>query len=216
MAANHRKTVFIGVFIAVAIALASTVGSAQSLAAATREYKRLVNLGVALRKIPFARQDRPPHKAFIKKNAKDIVYSEPAGEWMVRSNRYWDLQKKYKDLSIADQIAWTAAENSLPGECEGYVPCTLSVVRMTYGEYLKLYPKGTYSRKALQQVVGSLTYIVDDLTSANRSYEGPTEKSEREEFAKAINELRAIVTRVSHPEKAKALTQIKQIEDAFK
>src|SRR5688572_18906069 len=86
----------------------------------TREYKRLVALRNKLAKIPMERLGREPHKSLIRRNRKDIVYSDPAGQWFVRSDRFWNLAEKNKRRPFADDIAWTAAENPLPGECEGY------------------------------------------------------------------------------------------------
>ena len=207
-----------GVLLSTVILLLAGIGMAQTSAqvAATKEYKRLVNLSAALRKIPSEKQNKEPHRSFLKRNDKDIVYSEPAGEWFVRSERFWDLHKKYKTLAIADQIAWTAAENPLPGECEGYLNCHLFNIRSTLGEYLKLYPKGTHSKQAVQKMVEFLAYMADDAASAQKNYDGPVDASDRAELAKTINEFRSILAKVSHPETAKALSQLKAIEEGFK
>ena len=212
--AISKKLLVHGLLITASIMLLASLSAAQT-AAANKEYKRLVNLQAALRKIPMDRQNKEPHRSFLKRNDKDIVYSDPAGEWYVRSDRFWNLQKKYKTLAIADQIAWTAAENQLPGECEGYVPCYLSVIRMTYGEYLTLYPKGKYSRRAVQETVKSLGYMADDAVSAKKNYDG-IEAGDDAEFIKAIKDLRGILSKTKHPETAKALAQLKQIEEGYK
>lgn len=216
--ANLMKMFVHGLLISTAILLFANIGNAQSSAqaAAAKEYKRLVNLSTALRKIPFNKQDKEPHLSFLERNDNDIVYSDPSGEWYVRSGRFWDLQKKYKTLAIADQIAWTAAENPLPGECEGYVPCYLYAIRRTHGEYLKLYPSGRYSKKAVQEMIKSLKYIVDDAASSKKNYDGPVEAADDAEFAELIKELREILKPVSHPEKKIALSQLKTIEAAYK
>ena len=212
--AISKKLLVHGLLITASIMLLASLSAAQT-AAANKEYKRLVNLQAALRKIPMDRQNKEPHRSFLKRNDKDIVYSDPSGEWYVRSDRFWNLQKKYKTLAIADQIAWTAAENQLPGECEGYVPCYLSVVRMTYAEYLTLYPKGKYSRKAVQETVKSLGYMADDAVSAKKNYDG-IEAGDDAEFTKAIKDLKGILSKTKHPETAKALAQLKQIEEGYK
>jgi hypothetical protein len=214
--ASTRSILANGLLISAAILLFAGIGAAQSSAqaAATREYRRLVNLQTALRKIPFNKQDREPHLSFLKRNEKDLVYSDPAGEWYVRSDRFWALQKKYHKLAIADRIAWSGAENPLPGECEGYVPCYLYSIRRTHGKYLELYPRGTYSRRAVEQIIKYLQYIVDDAASRKKNYEGPAEDDA--EFADLIKQLRVILKRVSHPEKAKVLSQLKTIEAAYK
>lgn len=207
-----------GIFIAAAALLLAGIGAAQTtpLATATKEYNRLQSLSKALKKIPMQRQNKEPHRSFLKRNDKDIAYSDPAGTWFVRSDRFWDLQEKYRKLAIADKIAWTAAENPLPGECEGYVNCYLSVIKMTYGKYLTLYPKGSYSKKAVQKTVSFLKYMADDAASSKKNYEGPTDASDRAEFTKMINELRSILSKVKQSETAKALSQLKQIEEGFK
>ncbi len=73
-----------------AILLLTTLATAQNAASATatKEYKRLVRLQTALSKIPMERQEKEPHRAFLKRNEKDIVYSDPAGMWLVRSDRF--------------------------------------------------------------------------------------------------------------------------------
>jgi len=202
--------------ITVSVLMLSSITAAQKTSAASKEYKRLVALSAALKKIPMDKQDKEPHRSFLKKNDKDIVYSDPSAEWYVRSDRFWDLFKKYESLAIADQIAWTAADNPLPGECEGYVNCYLYNLRSTYGEYLMVKPKGAYSKKAARSIVKYLGYIADDIASAKKNYDGPTEASDRSEFAKMIEELREILTKVSNPDATKARNQLKLIEDAFK
>jgi hypothetical protein len=216
--ASTRSILANGLLISAATLLFACIGAAQSSpqAAATKKYKRLVNLSNALRKITGNNHDKEPYRSFLKRNEKDIVYSDPAGEWYVRSDRFWALQKKYQKLAIADRIAWTAAENPVPGECEGYVPCYLYGIRSTYGKYLKLYPRGRYSRKAVRKIIVDLTYIVDDAASTKKNYDGPTEASDDAEFADIIKKLRDILTRVSHPEKIKALSLLKAIEEAYK
>jgi len=210
-----RSIIARGLFLSAAIFLFAGLATAQT-AAAAKEFNRLVTLNKALGKIPMSGMDKEPHRSFLKRNDKDIVYSDPAGEWYVRSDRFWDLQKMYPKLAIADQIGWTAAENPLPGECEGYVNCYLYKLRTTYGEYLTLYPKGTYSRKAVQKTVEYLKYIADDAAAGKKTYDGPTESSDKAEFAAVIGELRDILSKVSHPEKTKAMSQLKAIETAFK
>lgn len=184
--------------------------------AAELSFKRLLDLQAKLKKIPLDKQNKQPYKNFLNANKRDIVYSEPAAEYYVRSDLFWDLREKYRSLAIADRIAWSAAENPLPGECEGYVNCHLFKIRTTYGEYLRLYPKGIYSSKAVKKTVEFLTYMADDAASSKKNYDGPTESSERAEFAKTIRELEDIFSKVPQPETAKAVKQLKQIEGAFK
>ncbi|MBK9528813.1 MAG: hypothetical protein IPO41_10955 [Acidobacteria bacterium] len=216
---RSTKSYLVTIILSVAsILLLTGLSTAQSSpsAAAAKEFKRLVNLQTALGKIPMTKQDKEPHRSFLKRNDNDIVYSDPAGEWYVRSKRFWDLAAKYRNLPIADKIAWAAAENQLPGECEGYVPCYLSVMRMTYGEYLTRFPKGAYRKRAIQEMTHSFTRIADDAASTKRNYDAPTESGDQAEFLKAVRELRDILLKVPKPEAAKALSSLKRVEDSYK
>ncbi|HMT09593.1 MAG TPA: hypothetical protein PKA82_16450 [Pyrinomonadaceae bacterium] len=188
--------------------------NAQSSAAATKEYNRLVALGKSLAKIPINGHDKEPYKSLLSKNDKDIVYSEPSGEWLVRSERYWDLQKKYSKLPIAQEIAWTAANNTIPGECEGYTNCYVALMRMTEAEYLSLYPKGKYSRKAIDNLIAGFKPIVNDI-GPGETYSGPGEGEERVELKKALDEISAIVKKTSQPKTKTLLAQIKKLHDAY-
>jgi hypothetical protein len=195
---------------------AATPQSTHDVLAAEVSFKRLLDLQAKLKTVPIDKQHKQPYRGLLKANKSDIVYSEPAGEYYVRSDLFWDLRKKYRSLAIADRIAWSAAENPLPGECEGYVNCYLFKVRTTYGEYLRLYPEGKYTNKAVQKTAEFLKYIADDAASPKKNYDGPTENSERSEFARAIRELEKILSKVPHAKAAEAVKQLKQIEGAFK
>ena len=96
-----------GLALIVAVLISATAHAQSAPQAAAKEFTRLVNLSTALKKIPVAENEqRASHRALVKRNNKDIVYSEPAGMWFVRSDRFWDLHKKYSKLPLADQIAW--------------------------------------------------------------------------------------------------------------
>jgi hypothetical protein len=186
--------------------------SAQSPAAAAREYGRLVKLSKDLEKIPADRYDKEPHRSFIKRNKKDIVYSEPAGQWFVRQDRFWDLQKKYAKLPIADDIAWSAAETPEPGECEGYVNCYVSRLRSSYGEYLRLYPNGKHGNEAVERIIEYQQYMAGDEST---NYNGPEDASDKAELKKMITELRGILNKAAPASKSKALEQLAVIETRF-
>jgi hypothetical protein len=179
---------------------------------AATEFKRIVDLQAALSKIPMNRQNREPHKGFLKRNAKLIIYSDPSGEFYVRSKLFWDLQKKYKSLPIADDIAWAAASNPLPGECEGFVDCNFYIIRSTDGEYLNLYPNGKHSKAALKEITDHLALISDE----RANYTGPSNAAEKADFAKVVDEIKAILSKVSDLGRAKPLALIDQVAAAFK
>jgi hypothetical protein len=186
-----------------------------SNASAELELKRLLALQTALKKIPSGGGDRSPYREFIKMHEKSVIYSDPAAEWYVVSNLFWDLRKKYATTTTADQIAWQGAENPLPGECEGYVNCYLFSERMTNGEYLRLHPNGKKATEALANLTRFLSSVVEDLDKKT-SFTGPTDVTDRAEFNNLLAELRTIVSRLPLPEKEKTLQQLKQIAEAYR
>ena len=179
------------------------------------QLKRLLALRAALKEIPAGGKDSAPYREFVKAHDKEIVYSEPSGQYLVASNLFWDLHKQHKDSALADQIAWEAAQNPLPGECEGYVNCRLFYGRMTSGEYLNLHPTGKHNLEALNNLTSILNPIVADL-GAKSIYNGPTDVTDRAEFNNLLAELRTIVSRLPLTEKEKTLQQLKKIAEGFR
>jgi hypothetical protein len=186
-----------------------------SSSSAELELKRLLALRAALKKIPGGQSERSPYREFLKAQEKSIIYSDPAAEWYVASNLFWDLHKKYAATALADRIAWEAAENPLPGECEGYVNCNLFSERMTNGEYLRLHPNGTHAAQALENLNYFLAVIVDGIKQKTPN-DGPTDVTDRAEFNNLIAELRTIVSRLPSTEKEKTLQHLKQIAEAYR
>lgn len=182
----------------------------------TAEYQRLLTLQSDLKRIPIARQEREPHKSLIRRNAKDIVYSEPAGEWFVRSERFWDLATRHKEMPIAEVIAWTAAKNPLPGECEGYINCYIYMTRVTMGKYLEMFPSGKNASDAVFQIGDWLEPIAQDIGTKS-IYSGPEDASDKAEFSKILSELRELVRGAgANKTSQRTLEMIDRIMQAYK
>ena len=179
------------------------------------ELKRLLALRSALKTIPADKRETTPYKEFLKNQDKEIVYNEPAGQWLVASNQFWNLHEKYKKSVVSDNIAWEAANNPLPGECEGYINCYLFDMRIRFGEYLNLHPNGKNAAEALKNMTDYLSPIVAD-SASKKIYNGPTDLTDRAEFNNLLAELRTIVARLPFVEKEKALQQIRQIAEAYR
>ena len=178
-------------------------------------FRRLRVLSAALKAIPFGKGEQFPYKNFLQANEKDAVYSEPSGMWLVRSELFWELRNKYTALPVAEEIAWEAAQNPIPGECEGYINCQLYMLREMEGEYLNFYPNGKYSRQALDAVAASLKIMVAQMNNKD-TFTPLADISERAEFNRFLTELRAIITKMSLVGKAKALQHINQLGEGYK
>lgn len=179
------------------------------------ELKRLLALRSALKAVPVEKTEIAPYKDFLKSQEKEIVYNEPAGQWLVASNQFWNLHNKYKKTGVSETIAWEAANNPLPGECEGYVNCYLFDMRMRFGEYLALHPNGKHSAEALKNLSDYLAPIAAD-ANQKTVYQAPTDVTDRAEFNNLIAELRTIIARLPFVEKEKALQQLRIIAEAYR
>jgi hypothetical protein len=178
------------------------------------ELLRLLALHKSLAAIQLEKQSELPFQAWTKKYEAQIVYSEPAGQWFVRSDLLWDLQKKYGGLPLSERIAWEAAQIPLPGECEGYLPCYVYLYTVTEGRYLNLYPRGAHAAEALDNISESLAGTLQSLAAPDSPYHVPPE--DRVSFRRSLAELRAQLSRASHPKRALALRQIDELARRFR
>lgn len=119
--------------------------------------------------IPFRRLSDPAVLAWVEAHRKDLVYSEPGGRWLVVSDRYCELLERCASLPVAEEVAWTAARATLPGECEGELPCSLGILAGTDGRYLERFPRGAHAEEALSNVAVFLDGVAED---PHRQYSG--------------------------------------------
>jgi hypothetical protein len=178
-------------------------------ARAELEFARLRALARSITFLAGGEQQDEPRKQWAAEHDSEIVYSEPSGEWYVRADLLWDLQAKYKDLPLAERIAWEAAQTPLPGECEGDVTCNLYYLSETGGRYVKLYPRGAHSAEALKSLAETVDAVVEDSRSANRMYEIPPDTDA--DFKKTLAALRAQLTPPATPEATRILKQLDAI-----
>lgn len=183
-------------------------------ALAELELLRLGALARSLAAMPFEDLAKPPYKSWTDEREKEVVYSEPAGQWYVNSEVLWDLQGRYKDLPLAERIAWEASQTPTPGECEGFLPCHIYRESETNGRYLKLYPRGAHAEEALAKLAESLGYVVEDLRGSNPAFEVPRE--DLPNFRESMAALRAQLAQVPEAKKARVVAQLDEIARRFK
>jgi len=178
-------------------------------ARAELEFARLRALARSISFLQGGEQQDETYKRWASEHESEIVYSEPSGEWYVRADLLWDLQAKYKDLPVAERIAWEAAQTPLPGECEGDLTCDLYYLSATSGRYVKLYPRGEHAADALKSVEELVNAVVEDSRSANHVYEVPAASDA--EFAKLLATLRSQLTPAAGPAATRILKQLDAI-----
>ncbi|MFV0388047.1 MAG: SH3 domain-containing protein [Pyrinomonadaceae bacterium] len=177
--------------------------------------ERLLILSRTVGAIDFEKSKTESVKPFFDQYLSEIVYYEPAGIWVVQSKQFWMLFQRYRKFKIGEQIAWQAAENPLPFECEGYVVCHLTYIRAKAGEYLNFYPNGAHTNEALKDIIASLEPIAAD-AETKQNYTPASDISDRADFNRILAEIRTIVSRTQYPEKLTITSQISKIAEGYR
>jgi hypothetical protein len=153
---------------------------------------------------------RPSKPEFQKAHEREIYYHELAGGWAVKSEAFWELEKRYHGTPLGDRVAWDAANALYPGECESDEVCEFLRLQDTDGRYLSLYPAGAHASEALQNLKDALASQQLDESLKNKSNDQYA-RQEREMLRKALAELRAAVSQSSAPEKADIIRRLEQL-----
>ncbi|KAF1083295.1 MAG: hypothetical protein GQF41_0073 [Candidatus Rifleibacterium amylolyticum] len=111
----------------------------------------------------------------VKNHQNLCYYHEPAGQYFVKSDAYWELAEKYSDIvEAAEDIAWQAAKQPLPGESEGDPDMMIYFFENSYGRYVESFPEGAHVAEALDMATGILDHAAENLSY----YETAEEKSQ--------------------------------------
>ena len=174
------------------------------------ELLKLLALAGSARAFPDELDNKSPYRDWLKTHAAKIIRNEFGGGYNLRSEMLWDLETKYHSLPIADRIAWEAAQNPLPSDCEGDEVCHVFLYE---GEikYLNLYPNGAHAAEALKNLTETLTDEV--IKTANDKGGDIYDVEQRTHLRKLLVSLRAAVTKSSAPEKAELLKKLQNFRD---
>jgi hypothetical protein len=122
-------------------------------AAACLDLRRLQAIQRALESLGFGYQPGLERMKTWPRPRQDlVVYNEPGGAWMLRHQAIFDSHARHRPTAVADDLAWLAVTNGLPGECEGDTACYLTRDDLLLGEYLRRHPQGTHVDSALTRV----------------------------------------------------------------
>jgi len=120
----------------------------------------------------------------------------------------WNLEAKYHTLPIADRIAWAAAENPLPSDCEGDEVCHFFVFAPAI-KYLSLHPNGAHAAEAVKSLNEMLTDEV--IKTANSKGGDVYVVEQRTELRKLLASLRLAIAKTSAAEKGELLKKLARI-----
>ncbi len=175
------------------------------------ELGKILALQKSLDSIQYDNEKKQPYAGWLKQHEGSIFHDEISGQWLVPAQAYWDLAEKYQGSRAGDEIAWSAANAQLGGECEGDVACNLGREYMTQAEYLRLYPQGRHTNESLKQLGETLSYIQGALKADPHYFRLSPESGE------TIKSLQSIVEKTSPKlaERPKVLVQLKSIKTSY-
>lgn len=162
----------------------------------------------------FRRRRDPAVLAWVEAHREDLVYSEPGGRWLVVAERYWELRERSASLPVADEIAWAAARAWLPGECEGYLPCSLGSLAGTDGRYLSLHPRGAHAGEALDNVATFLDGVAED--PHGQYARGNVADEDRPGLVTGLVKLREVLAGLPDPRARAAVATVETLRERYR
>ncbi len=165
----------------------------------------------ALSAIPIERTDNPIFKIWLDGHDELVVYSEPAGQWLVRHEVIWKLHDEHRTSAAADEIAWIGAMTGIPGECEGYVPCYAFGLNYREGEYLRRHPAGRHRSDALEEISKTINVSIDDLLSRPDRNDFLKVPDDCSDLLTSLTPLREAVSAVTDPATSSTLISIDRL-----
>lgn len=173
------------------------------------ELARLRAISAALRSIPFGGGRREPYASWLAARIGEVGYDEPGGRWIMRHDELWQLHARYAATTSADDIAWFAVTNGLPGECEGYLACYLHVRNLLHGEYLRGHPDGRHAAEVLAVV----NRTAELLLAPERPHQAWQFEKARDcgEFRPALDALTAAARETRVAGRAEALANLEKL-----
>ena len=152
---------------------------------------------------------KSPYREWYKTHAAELVLNPFAGGYNLNSDLLWNLETKYHALPIADRIAWEAAVNERPSDCEGDETCNFFVISDEI-RYLSLHPKGAHAAEALRDLTEALTDAV--IAEANATGGDQYAIEQRTELWKQLVLLRVALAKISPAEKNELLKKLQKIK----
>jgi len=149
--------------------------------------------------------DREPlKKAWVLAHLALVRYFDPADEWVMRPETYWNLYEQYKQAPWAEELAWAAAQLHIPGD-ECYADCLLDTIDKTFLQYWTRYPNGYAISQAVTEAAriakGAADIACFDAKNADFVVPRPL-----------IENIRNSLVNVTAPEKRQVLNYLDQIE----
>ena len=162
--------------------------------------------------VPDDQRDKPPYREWMRAHGVSVIPNEFGGGLDLRTELFWDLEAKYHALPVADRIAWEAAQNEQPSDCESDEVCAFFAFGERQAKYLSLHPNGAHAAEAVQTLTEMLTDEV--IQTANGTGGDKYEVQARADLRKALAMLRSALQKTSAPGKDDLLKKLGGVKPA--
>ena len=152
--------------------------------------------------------NKSPYREWLKAHGGEVIPNEFAGGYNMRTDLLWNLETKYHSLPVADRIAWAAAENPQPHDCEGDEVCNLFTFEGGV-EYLRRHPNGAHAAEAVKTFDELLSD--DVIKRANDKGGDQYAAEERVSVRKLLSSLRPELAKTSVAGKAELLKKLDRV-----
>jgi len=172
------------------------------------ELLKLLALANVAASLPAEKVDKSPYREWVKMHQAEVILNEFAGGYNLRSEMLWKLEAKYHTSPIADRIAWEAAENPQPSDCEGDEVCDFYLLEGEI-QYLGVHPNGAHATEAIKNLIEGITD--DVITRTNATGGDQYQVGEQNALRKIFASLRLALAKTSAPEKQELLKKLEKI-----
>jgi hypothetical protein len=153
--------------------------------------------------------DKSPYRDWLKTHAAEVIPNEFAGGYNLRSELLWNLETKYHSLPLAERIAWAAAQNPRPSDCEGDEVCHFFLYEGAI-KYLNLHPNGAHAAEAFKDLTDALTDEV--IKAANDKGGDKYVVEQRTSLRKMLAALRTALAKPSAAEKTELVKRLERVK----
>lgn len=173
------------------------------------ELLKLLALANWARSVPDNMRERSPYREWHKAHGAEVIPNEFGGGYNLRTDLFWNLEAKYHAQPISDRIAWEAAQNEQPSDCESDEVCAFFAFGERQIKYLSLHPNGAHAVEAMQSLTELLTD--DVINTVNSKSSDQYVADERAALKKALASLRLALAKISAPEKTELLRKLDRV-----
>jgi hypothetical protein len=172
------------------------------------ELFKLLALAKWAESIPNDVKDKSPYREWHRAHGAEVIENGFAGGYNLKTELLWNLEAKYHTLPIADRIAWEAAHNMQPSDCESDEVCDFFLMSGDI-EYLRLHAGGAHAAEAVKELSEALTNDVIEV--ANSVGGDKYAVMQRTELKKTLSSLRQALAKTSEPGKDELLRKLNRV-----